>query len=381
MIDFSDKVYANILAEQLARVSNSIDKREGSIIQTALGPESWYIEGIYLALAQLQKNSFALSAVGQYLEYKVAERGLARKEATPSKRLGVFNVPVPLRARLSTINGDASITFYVSGGPIESSDGYNAELTAEIAGSIGNEYTGTLLPITFIPGLTEATVTTIERAGTDEEDDISLLQRYLNSLKEQPFAGNIAAYRQAILTQSEVGAVQIYPVWRGGGTVLCSILDTNFNPASPELVEYIQFLICPPEAGESEPSANGYGLAPIGAMATISTAVSLGIDISTTVQISLGFSPAVIVQQIDAAIDAYLLSVRRTWDTMVTTNKIIYPVFVYVARVVSAMMLVEGVINVTDTQLNGFPNDIALIESGELQQIPTKGQVVVNVTS
>ena len=37
MIDFSGKTYANILSDQLSRVPDDLDKREGSIIQTALG--------------------------------------------------------------------------------------------------------------------------------------------------------------------------------------------------------------------------------------------------------------------------------------------------------------------------------------------------------
>lgn len=55
MIDFSNKTYANILASQLKRVPDTIDKREGSMIQTALGPESWHLEGLYLDLDSVQK--------------------------------------------------------------------------------------------------------------------------------------------------------------------------------------------------------------------------------------------------------------------------------------------------------------------------------------
>ena len=37
MIDLNKKTYRNILQAQLDRVPNSLDKREGSMIQTALG--------------------------------------------------------------------------------------------------------------------------------------------------------------------------------------------------------------------------------------------------------------------------------------------------------------------------------------------------------
>uniref|UniRef100_UPI0006D0E55C hypothetical protein n=1 Tax=Clostridium sp. NkU-1 TaxID=1095009 RepID=UPI0006D0E55C len=64
MNDFSNKTYANILAAQLNRVPDTIDKREGSMIQTALGPESWYLEGLYLDLDSVQKNAYAETAKG-----------------------------------------------------------------------------------------------------------------------------------------------------------------------------------------------------------------------------------------------------------------------------------------------------------------------------
>ena len=45
MIDFSGYTYAEILQQMLDRVDNSLDKREGSLIQTAIAPGAWYREG------------------------------------------------------------------------------------------------------------------------------------------------------------------------------------------------------------------------------------------------------------------------------------------------------------------------------------------------
>ena len=42
MIDFSNGYsYAEILAAMLGQVDDSLDKRQGSLIQTALGPGAW----------------------------------------------------------------------------------------------------------------------------------------------------------------------------------------------------------------------------------------------------------------------------------------------------------------------------------------------------
>lgn len=378
MIDFSEETYEAILSRQLQRVTDSLDKREGSIIQTALGPESWYIAGLYLTLTQMQENSFALFAVGQYLDYKVAERGLSRNQATPAKRLGIFDASVNLGDRFSTIAGKNSLIFYVTKN-LGLIDGYyNYELTCETSGIVGNDYTGELLPITYVPDLTIAQLTTIIDDGTNEEDDESLRTRYIDSLRDQPFAGNIAAYRQEILSQDEVGAVQIYPVWQGGGTVKCSILNANYDSASDDLISRIQYYICPPEATDTNPSANGYGFAPIGSKVTISTATELVVDISMTVQVLAGYTIELITPQINETIDNYLLSVRRTWGAAITTTKIEYPVWVYISQLTAAIIAIDGVVNVTNVLLNNQPNDLKMVENGETQQIPIKGQVTIN---
>jgi len=378
MIDFSEQTYANILARQLERVPDSLDKREGSIIQTALGPESWYIEGLYLVLTQMQQNGFALFAVGEYLDYKAAERGLTRNKATAAKRLGIFNTSLQLGDRFSTIAGASSVTFYVSKYIGMDGDNYEYELTCETEGTIGNDYTGALLPITFIQNLNFSEITSIIDDGTNEESDDSLRARYLSSLMELPFAGNIAAYRQAILAEDDIGAVQVYPVWEGGGTVKCSILNANFDPASNELVERIQTKICPSEVPDTNPSQNGYGLAPIGAAVTIGTATPLTVNVSMTVQLSSGHTIESIRQAVNDAIKDYLLGVRKSWGVAITTTKIEYPVWVYAARIVAAVLAVDGVMNVTNMLLNEQPNDLELIENGMVQQLPMKGDVIIN---
>ena len=86
MIDFSGYTAKAIEKAMLGRVSNSLDKREGSLIQTAIGPAAWYIEGMYMVLDQLQQNAFASTAVGQALDYKALERGIMRKGATLAVR-------------------------------------------------------------------------------------------------------------------------------------------------------------------------------------------------------------------------------------------------------------------------------------------------------
>ena len=83
----------------------NIDTREGSMIQTAIGPTAWYLEGVYMILKQIQDNAYPATAVGDCLDKIVQTRGLTRKQATAAVRKGTFNTAVPSGSEFKTING------------------------------------------------------------------------------------------------------------------------------------------------------------------------------------------------------------------------------------------------------------------------------------
>lgn len=380
MIDFSEYTNAFIQAQMLSRVDNGIDKREGSMIQTAIAPVAWFLEGLFLTLDQMQKNAYAGTAVGESLDYIVAERGLTRKAATPAVRQGIFNMEIPAGSAFRTIDGNNSVIF-TSGAVIAEGDYYAYEMTCQTAGTAGNSYTGNILPITAIPGLTLATIGTTIIEGTDTETDDALRSRFFETFETQAFGGNIASYRQAILAIEGVGAVQVYPAYNGGGTVLCSILDSNLTPAESALVEAVQAVICPNENGQIEPSAKGYGLAPIGAAVKITTATNLTCNFTMDIQFDASVSNGETTyrNEIEYAIYQYIRSVCETWGRQLTGQTVSYPVNIYVSRVIAAILAaVPEVVNVSNVTINGTAGDLALTETATLQQIPSLGTVVIN---
>ena len=157
MIDFSGYTREQIQKEMLSQVPKTIDTRQGSLIQTALGPVAWYLEGIYMLLAKIQQNAYAETAVGQALDYICEERGVFRKQAVAAVRQGTFDRTIPEGSAFKTINGANSVIF-ISGQQIavvsrKEKTQYVYQLTCTTPGIIGNSYTGAILPITAIPGL------------------------------------------------------------------------------------------------------------------------------------------------------------------------------------------------------------------------------------
>ena len=379
MIDFSEYTREYIQEQMLDQVDEDIDTREGSMVQTAVGPGAWFLEGLYMTLAQMQDNSYSQTAVGDYLDYITEGRGIVRKAATPAVRQGTFDAQIPENSIFQTLNGDNSVNF-VSGDLISHvGSTYVYKLTCQEPGIIGNSYTGPILPVTAINNLTQASIGAIITVGSDEETDDALRTRYNTSFEVPAFGGNISSYRNTILGISGVGAVQVYPAYNGGGTVLCSIVDSDFQPAQQALVDTVQDFICPAEDGGSGPSPNGYGYAPIGAAVTITTATALNIDVEFDITMETGISFGPTYQSaIEEAIGDYILSAAHTWGAALVSNTVSYSVIIYVSRIIAAILSVEGVANVTNLTVNSGTTDIVLTETSSTQQIPVLGTVIVH---
>lgn len=384
MIDFSTGYsYREILDAMLGEVSDTLDKREGSLIQTALGPLAWYLEGLALKLAQVQRAAYAETAEGEDLDLLAATRGLTRRAAVAAVRQGSFNVAIPEGSLFRTVNGDSSVLF-VSGEQISTSGGlYVYRMTCQTPGVIGNSYSGNITPVTAIAGLTTAVLGTIITEGADQESDNALRARYVASFDTAPYGGNISEYRQAILAIPGVGAVQIYPAnqYHGGGTALCSIVNADFGPASSALVKTVQDIICPPEDGQTAPSPNGYGIAPIGAAVDIVSATAVTINVSCRIIFASGVEDGLTSygDEIRAAVAEYIHSVAEDWGKALVSNRISYPVTVYASRIIYAILTVPEVASVADLTINGASGDLTLTETAALQQVPVLGEVTLNV--
>lgn len=375
MIDLSSKTYRAILEQMLAQVPNTFDKRDTSPIQTALAPAAYAMEEFYLNLNNVQKGAFIQTAEGDDLDQLAVIGNVTRFPASAAVRLGIFNTEIPIGARFSTVNGAQSINFVCTEsypeGWTDTQKTYR--LTAETPGTIGNEYTGAILPITIIPDLSSAIIGEILVLGDDTETDTELRARLLEALTDRPFAGNIAAYRQAALAIDGVGGVQVYPTWDGGGTVKLSLVGTDYLPASQAVIDAVQTAI-DPEVNQGL----GLGLAPIGAVVTVTAPSGLTVNVTARVSLAQGYTLGQVTPQITAAISDYLQSVRRSWDVNIGSYDVVYTADVYYARVLSSILSVQGVLNVPALTLNGGTSDLRLSETSASQQTPIDGTVSIS---
>jgi uncharacterized phage protein gp47/JayE len=385
MIDVSDKTFDNILSEMLARVPDELNKRDGSLIKTSLAAAAWTIEGLYLDLAYVQRQAYGTTASTQELDYIVAECGLTRKPAVPTVRYARFNMAPPVGTVFSVRGVQNSPYFELTKEAVNDPNEtypdtpYLGEVTCQTAGTVGNGYSGALSTINFVAGLTDALLLGIVTVGEDQETDSSLRERYKLAVGAVNFAGNISAYKNFMLSQSGVGAVQVYPVWNGPGTVLLSCVDALYSPLSAAQIAILQDAVCPPESGGNTPSDKGFGMAPIGAVVTVTTATNVTINVTADVVIVTGSSRTLAEIQTDAQeqVEAYILTQCEGWGTVASWNSVNYTIKLYVNRFVAILNSIEGVEVAMNVKLNGSASDITLTNTSALQQIPKAGTVTL----
>lgn len=366
------KAYQELRQKMLARVPGTYDKRDTQPIPTAISPAAYVAEGLYIDLDYVQRQAYIMSATGDSLDKLAPLGGISRYAASAAVRLGLFNIAVPIGSRFSTINGENSIDLTATAAAGMSGGQYAYQLTADTPGSIGNDYTGPVLPITSIQGLTSAQITDVLVPGDDAETDEEFRERLLLALTDRPFGGNVAAYREKIMSIDGVGAVQVYPTWNGGGTVKCVILGADYMPASYTLLNIVQT--------EIDPMVNqgiGLGFAPTGAKVTITAPSEAEISVSATLTMQPGYNVGQLQSAIEAALEAYMLSVRQSWDTNISTTGFEYAANIYRAQIIAAIIGVTGIVNATNVAINGADSDIILPQTGSVQQIPVLGVVTL----
>ena len=370
--DLEQYDYKTLLEMALSQVPDDIDTREGSIIYDALSPACYLLAEFYMQLRAILIDVYATTANNEWLDLRVAEQGISRYPSTSAIRKAYFtnisgqSANINLGTRFSTIE-ENPINYYVS----KDLGGGYYELTCEEKGTIGNNYIGELLPLDYGINLETATITEIIIPGQDTETDDALRNRYFVRINEKAFGGNIAQYKQEINDIDGVGAVQVYPVWNGGGTVKCSVIDASYNRITDEFIQKLQETIDPVNN-----SGEGLGIAPIGHKVTITTPVDKVVNITTNVQGSAGVSILTIKEEIKKALEEYLLSLRQIWGNSNEIN--VYNLSVYIARINATILNIPGVVNVTNTLINGMAEDLVLIQNATTQELPKLGTVIIN---
>lgn len=333
---FEEYTFETILNSMMARVPNTLDKRQGSIIYNALAPIAVELQNMYINLDVILDETFADTASREYLIRRAQERGLSpypatyaivKAETTPS------SLELNIGERFSLDQLNYTITEKISNG--------NYKLQCESLGSAANFQFGQIIPINYIQGLEYAEITEILIPGEDEESTEDFRKRYFKSVEQEAFGGNIADYKQKTNALSGVGGVKVIPTWNGGGTVKLVILNSSFSKPSSELISYVQTAI-DPVTNQGE----GLGLAPIGHVVTVVGVENETLDLTGEFTFETGYDWSEVETAVVNTVNNYFLELNQDWENQAN-------IIVRISQIETRILNISGIIDIQNVTING----------------------------
>jgi len=339
-----------LLAQLLANISDEYDKSAGSFFYDALMPAAIVLEGIYADIEKILPHAFARTASGIYLDYKVAEQGLTRKEA--AKAAGTVTITGNNGAVIKTgdkVSSD-TVTFSVTESGTIVNGSISVPVECETAGSVGNLPAGTInrFPVT-LSGIISVTNTVPTSGGYDTETDDELRERYFEKVSRPLAGGNVYDYMLWAKEVGGVGEVKVQPLWNGNGTVRVMVIDSTGSAADSALIATVA------EGIEQK--------RPVGASVTVVSAEPLPINISVRIYIKEGYVLDEIKTGIQNAVSAYLKSIAFQQD------------YVSFAQIGSRVLVQDGVSDYQELLVNGGSGNVTVSEN----QVPVLGTLGVSV--
>lgn len=396
---YENTTYESILERMLARVPDKLDKREGSVIWDTHSPTAIELQILYMELDSILQEAYGDSASREFLIRRCRERGIYPYPATHAIGRGVF-VPVDIDVSGQRFNiGEINYTV------LEKMADGEYQVQCESPGIVGNQYLGTMVPMEYIKGLQSAELTEILIPGEKEEETEALRKRYFASFDESAFGGNVRDYLEKTNAIPGVGGTKVTRVWNSdlspsklfpkesveiwynaaketltgevrnwldnvflaakekklttGGTVLLTIINSEFEAASDALVQNVQTVMDPEENG-----GEGYGLAPIGHVVKVKSARTKEVSVRTTLTFEPGYSWENLQKSLEQAVSAYLLELRKEWADAPY-------LVVRVSQINNRLLSVSGILDVQNTTVNASESNVKL----EKDEIPVLGGI------
>lgn len=341
---YSDEMtFDFIMNRMLESVPDTVDKREGSIIYDALAPAAAELVKCYMELDVVMDETFVDTASLQYLMLRCKERGVAIQGETAAVIEGIFtpsSVELTAGLRFNADEVNYTITEKISAG--------HYKLEAETLGTVGNKYTGLLLPIQTVNGLETASIAAVLIPAEDGDTTDTLREKYYASIDGEAFGGNVADYREKVNAITGVGGVKVYPVWNGGGTVKLTIIASDYTAPSATLIDKVQTEI-DPEQNHGE----GLGLAPIGHTVTVTGAQYVDIAVTANITFATGWNWESGKSQLVSAVNAYFAELCKDWADTERT-------IVRISQIETHLLGADCVVDVDSTTINGEAKNIEL---------------------
>ena len=347
-----------IIARMKADLKNPPNKIEGSFASDNIQAVGKELERYYNLLEYLDSQHYIETAEGDALDKKANDVGVFRKQPTKATGyvtfLGAEGTFIPAGL---TVASDAFSYITTRSGRIE--DGQCVlPIEAVEAGSLSNIPARSIYKFQSTPGIREVTNDKPITNGTDLETDANLRSRTQMRVRYPGTSGNQHHYMHWAMEVEGVGRVKVFPLWDGPGTVKVSILDSNQQVANKDLIQKVQYHI------DHEGERMGEALAPIGALLTVSTAKTKGLNVKAKINMveDMYYTEEMIAETLKVALQLYIDE-----NISYKANRLT------VAKVIDILYTLDGVLDIIELTVNDRsdsisfgPEEVLVVESVEL---------------
>ena len=403
---YENMTYEALLKRALARVPTGIDKREGSMVMNGVAPSMAEIAQLYIGLDFVFTATYLATAPREYLIRRAADRNMAPYPASAAVFRAEFNIEVPEGTRFSC----EDLNFVVTSPAIEEDppgEWVAQRVTCETAGAAANSYSGTLIPIEYVNGLTHAELVSVLIPGDDDEETEVFRKRVLDSFHSLAFGGNQADYVEKVTAMDGVKAVKVHPIWNSdiepaslipdetvqawydntvatltgstaqwltavytaalnkkltvGGTVKLVLMASNNAAPTETLIDTVQTAVDPTQnAGE------GLGLAPIGHVVNVTGVTPESVNITLNLTYATGWNWDAVKSYVESVIDEYFEELAGTWAS---SDYLTVRISQIESRILSGCAAM--ITDIGGTKINGKKENLLL----DADNIPIRGDV------
>ena len=330
---FSQQTYEVIKERTLDNININIDKREGSFLNNTISPLAVELAKAYIEMGGLLNRGFIETNFDDFLDRRVNEFGVYRKEGT--KAIGEL-----------VVEGKEG-TYIENGTMLKSNDLYyvvlnditlpsNENLQIE-ALEVGYKY-NLIANTEFELVEKDNKITRIYNPndlynGVDVESDEDLRKRFVKVVNNPSTSGNKAHYEEWALEVLGVGSARVYPLWNGNGTVKVMITGNDNKPVSEDIIENTKLHI--------EENM------PIGCKLSVTTPTNLNVVVKATVELKEGFELEEVKEEFKSKLNEYLKEVK---------DELVY------AKVYGTLVNILGVGDIGSLTLNETTSNISIAE-------------------
>lgn len=340
---YSNETYEVIKERILSNINININKDEGSFLNNMISPLSIELTKAYIEFEHLLGIMFASNTYGNWLDMKVAEFGMERKQGEVAKGLVTFrgskNTYIPAETLIKT---ESNLLYKTINEAIITDAEVTVLCEAVEVGSIYN-IQATLINLleTEIRGIEEVINNEDFSGGIDRETDEELRERFFIKVKTPAISGNERHYKEWAMSINGVKNAKVESLWNGPGTVKLIISGKNNRPVPEEVIEECKSYI--------------ETVRPIGATVSIITPTLIEVDVQAELIVFDGYNLENINESIEKKLETYI------------TESLDYLIYNKIGAIIAAE---EGVIDYRNLRVNNSTNNI-IIESNAVASLRT----------